>query len=212
MITAALTGFGTAFSLILAIGAQNAFVLRQGLMRKHVFWVCLICALSDAVLISIGVAGTGGVAAAHPQAITVLTLGGAGFLTIYGGISLARAFDPQTLRAAETGAEALRTALLTCLALTWLNPHVYVDTIGIIGVVATSLDSWGERIVYGIGATMASFVFFFSLGYGARLLAPVFARERAWVVLDIVIALVMWSIAASLLLGLNGFLGLNGQG
>lgn len=201
MLNASLTGFGTGFSLILAIGAQNAFVLRQGLMRAHVFWVCLICALSDAVLIATGVAGASGLGAAAPWALASLTWGGAAFLSVYGALSLARAFHPGALRAADKGAASLRTALLTCLALTWLNPHVYLDTVGLIGAISTGFPGWSGKLAYGGGAVLASFVFFFGLGYGARLLAPVFARPRAWVVLDVAIAVVMWSISITLILG-----------
>ncbi len=201
MLNASLTGFGTGFSLILAIGAQNSFVLRQGLMRAHVFWVCLICALSDAVLIAAGVAGASGLSAAAPWAIAALTWGGAAFLAVYGALSLGRAFHPGALRAADQGTGSLRAALLTCLALTWLNPHVYLDTVGLIGAVSTGFPDWPGKLAYGGGATLASFVFFFGLGYGARLLEPVFARPRAWAVLDVAIAVVMWSIAATLIFG-----------
>ncbi len=204
MLIAALTGFGTGFSLILVIGAQNAFVLRQGLLRAHVFWVCLTCALSDAALIAIGVAGSGTISAVIPWAISALTWGGAAFLAVYGALSLRRAFDPGALRAANQGTGSLRTAILTCLALAWLNPHVYLDTVGLIGAVSTGFPGWRGQFAYGSGATLASFVFFFGLGYGARLLAPVFARPRAWAVLDVVIAVVMWSIAATLIMGQVG--------
>ena len=200
MLNASLTGFGTGFSLILAIGAQNSFVLRQGLMRAHVFWVCLICALSDAVLIAAGVAGASGLSAAAPWAIAALTWGGAAFLAVYGALSLGRAFRPGALRA-DQGTGSLRAALLTCLALTWLNPHVYLDTVGLIGAVSSGFPDWSGKLAYGGGATLASFVFFFGLGYGARLLEPVFARPRAWAVLDVAIAVVMWSIAATLIFG-----------
>ena len=201
MLLATLTGFGTGFSLILVIGAQNAFVLRQGLTRAHVFWVCLCCALSDAVLISIGVAGSGTIVAAAPWAIDALTWGGAWFLLVYGFLSLRRAIRPGALRATDQGAGSLGAALLTCLALTWLNPHVYLDTVGLIGAVSTSFSSLSGKLAYGAGAMLASFVFFFGLGYGARFLAPVFARPRAWTIIDIVFALVMWSIAATLIYG-----------
>ncbi len=201
MLNAFLTGFGTGFSLILVIGAQNAFVLRQGLLRTHVFWVCLTCALSDTVLIAAGVAGFGGLSAAVPWAIAGLTWGGAAFLAVYGALSLRRAFHPGALRAADQGTGSLRTALLPCLALAWLNPHVYLDTVGLIGAVSTGFPGWAGKLAYGGGATLASFVFFFGLGYGARLLAPVFARPRAWAVLDVAIAVVMWSIAITLILG-----------
>ncbi len=201
MLNASLTGFGTGFSLILAIGAQNSFVLRQGLMRAHVFWVCLICALSDAVLIAAGVAGTSGLSAAVPWAIAALTWGGAAFLAVYGALSLGRAFHPGALRAADQGIGSLRAALFTALALTWLNPQVYLDTVGLIGAVSTGFPDWPGKLAYGGGATLASFVFFFGLGYGARLLEPVLARPRAWAVLDVAIAVVMWSIAITLILG-----------
>ncbi len=204
MLPAALTGFGTSFSLILVIGAQNAFVLRQGLIRAHVFQVCLVCALSDAVLIAIGVAGFGEISAAAPWAIAALTWGGAAFLLVYGALSLRRALHPGSLRAADRGTGSLRTALLTSLALTWLNPHVYLDTLGLIGAVSTGFPGVNGKLAFAAGATLASFVFFFGLGYGARLLAPVFARPRAWATLDVMIAAVMWSIAATLILGQTG--------
>ena len=200
MLTAFISGFGTGFSLILAIGAQNAFVLRQGLLRQYVFAVCLICAVSDALLIAAGVAGIGGLGQNIPWAIPALTLGGAAFLFVYGVLHLRRALKPSTLRPANKGAGSLRLAVITCLTLTWLNPHVYLDTVGLIGAVSTGFHGFDAKLAYGIGAGLASFIFFFGLGYGAQLLAPVFARPRAWTVLDIVIAAVMWGIAFSLIL------------
>jgi len=156
------------------------------------------------VLIALGVAGTGSIGIAFPRAIAALTWGGAAFLIVYGALSLRRAFHPGALRAAEGRANgangSLRAALLICLALTWLNPHVYLDTVGLIGAVSTGFAGVQGKLAYGIGATLASFVFFFGLGYGARLLAPVFARPRAWAVLDVGIALVMWAIALTLIL------------
>lgn len=198
MLTPAIAGFSIGFSLILAIGAQNAFVLRQGLMRAHVLPICLACALSDAILITAGVAGMARVAATAPWAPRALALAGAVFLTGYGALSLARAFRPESLRPAGPATGSLRRALATCLALTWLNPHVYLDTVALIGAVSAGFAPGLQRLAFGVGAVAASFVFFFTLGYGARLLAPVFARPRAWVVLDIAIALVMWFIAAGL--------------
>ena len=200
MLTAAVTGFVTGFSLILVIGAQNAFVLRQGLMQAHVFWVCLVCAVSDAALITLGVAGAGSFSATFPWAIAALTWGGAVFLIVYGALSLGRAFRPGALRAADGGTMSLRAALVTGLALAWLNPHVYLDTVGLIGAISTGFAGLHGKLAYAIGAALASFVFFFGLGYGARLLAPVFARPRAWSALDVGIALVMWSTAATLAL------------
>jgi L-lysine exporter family protein LysE/ArgO len=194
------TGFGTGFSLILAIGAQNAFVLRQGLMRAHVLAVCLVCAVSDAVLIAAGVAGMGTLAGLAPWLIDALTWGGAAFLIVYGALSLRRAFRPAGLRAAASGATSLGAALGTAMAFTWLNPHVYLDTVALIGAVSTEFVGRAPMTAFAAGAVTASFVFFFGLGYGARLLAPVFERPRAWAVLNTAIALVMWSIALSLLL------------
>ena len=200
MLAAGAAGFGTGFSLILAIGAQNAFVLRQGLVRRHVFWVCLTCAASDAVLIAIGVGGFAGIAGAAPWAVGVLTWAGAAFLIVYGALSLRRAARPGALRAAGDATGSLRATLATTLALTWLNPHVYLDTVALIGAVSTAYPPLAPKLAFGIGAVSASFVFFFGLGYGARLLAPVFARPRAWQVLDVAIALIMWSVAAALIL------------
>ncbi|WP_420397314.1 LysE/ArgO family amino acid transporter [Nioella sp.] len=200
MFHAVSAGFYLGFSLILAIGAQNAFVLRQGLRRTHVFPVVLTCAISDAVLIALGVGGFSVMIDLIPWIAPALRFGGAAFLIWYG----ARSFHAmwrggEALRAADTGAGSLRAALLTCLALTWLNPHVYLDTVLLIGSIATQ---YGENAHwFGAGAVTSSFTFFFSLGYGARLLAPVFARPRAWQVLDGVIGLVMWAIAAKLLFG-----------
>ena len=198
MTAAFLSGFGLAFGLILAIGAQNAFVLRQGLRREHVFWVALTCALSDALLIVAGVAGFGWIAEAAPWLRPVMTWGGAAFLFVYGALSFRRAFGPpEALEAAAGKTTSLRATLLTCLALTWLNPHVYLDTLVLIGSVST--DYGPERPAFGAGAVTSSFTFFFGLAYGARLLAPVFARPRAWRVLDAGIGVVMWSIAVSLI-------------
>ncbi len=192
-------GFALGFSLILAIGAQNAFVLRQGLRRAHVFWVVLTCATSDAILITAGVAGFGWIVEAAPWITPVMTWGGAAFLTLYGALSFWRAArQSEALEAAETGAGSLRAALLTCLALTWLNPHVYLDTVVLLGSISTQYDP--HAAAFGAGAVLASFTFFFTLGYGARLLAPLFARPAAWRVLDLIIGCVMWAIAAKLLL------------
>ncbi|MBE9638444.1 LysE/ArgO family amino acid transporter [Salipiger mangrovisoli] len=197
---AAVAGFALGLSLIVAIGAQNAFVLRQGLRRDHVLPVVLVCALSDAVLIAAGVTGFGLLAAELPWLVTVMRWLGAAFLVCYGGRTLLAAWRGGEALHAETapGNGSLRRALLTCLALTWLNPHVYLDTVMLLGAVSGQYDS---RLAFGLGAATASVVFFFALGYGARLLAPVFARPRAWRVLDLVIGLTMLLIAAKLLLG-----------
>ena len=196
---AAASGFLLGLGLILAIGAQNAFVLRQGLRRAHVFAVCLTCALSDVVLIAAGVGGMGWLSARAPWIAPAMTWAGATFLLVYGALSFARALRPGALAPAEEGAGSLRAALLTCLALTWLNPHVYLDTVLVLGTVAAQYP--GSRWAFGAGAAMASILFFFALGYGARALAPLFARPAAWRVLDLCVGAVMWTVAARLLAG-----------
>lgn len=200
MVAAMLAGFALGLSLILAIGAQNAFVLRQGLRGAHVFYVCLTCALSDAVLIAVGVASFAVVTEAVPQVASIMRWGGAAFLVIYGAFSFRAALGPAaTLEAAETGTGSFAKALATCLALTWLNPHVYLDTVLLLGSVSTQ---WGNaRPAFAVGAVTASFVFFFSLGYGARHLRPFFARPASWRVLEAVIGCTMWAIAAKLVFG-----------
>ena len=191
-------GFALGLSLILAIGAQNAFVLRQGLRRSHVFAVCLTCALSDAVLIAAGVAGFGWMVETAPWIAPVFLVLGAGFLVIYGALALRSAWTGAgALRAADGQAGTLKAALATCLALTWLNPHVYLDTVVLLGSVASG---WTDaRVAFGAGAVTASFVFFFALGFGARALAPLFARPAAWRVLDVAVGLTMWALAVALL-------------
>ncbi len=196
---AALTGFLTGIGLILAIGAQNAFVLRQGLLRAHVLPVVLTCAVSDALLIVAGVVGMGALTSSAPWVIEGLRWGGVVFLLAYGLRAFRSALTGgAALRAAEAGAGTLSAALLTCMAFTWLNPHVYLDTVVLIGSISAQWP--GREALFGAGAVAASFAFFFSLGYGARLLAPVFERPSAWRVLDTGIGLLMWAIAAKLML------------
>lgn len=198
MVTATVAGFSLGFSLILAIGSQNAFVLRQGLRREHVFWICLTCAFSDALLIAAGVGGFGRITTLIPWFTPAMRYGGALFLATYGMISFRSAWrGGQSLETSETGGASLKTAIATCLALTWLNPHVYLDTVVLLGSVSAQYDP--NYLWFGVGAVFASFVFFFSLGYGARLLAPFFAKENAWRVLDVIIGIIMWGIAISLL-------------
>ena len=198
VVTAAISGFFLGASLIIAIGAQNAFILRQGLLRQHVFVLSLICALSDALLIAAGVAGLGALISASPQLIRLVTIGGAIFLLAYGVLALRRAFRPQVLTAAASGEGSLKLAIAACLAFTFLNPHVYLDTVLLVGSLSAGHQG-AARIAYGAGAALASFVWFFGLGYGARLLQPVFARPAAWRVLDVMIAVVMTAIAIGLL-------------
>lgn len=198
MSTSLIAGFVLGFSLILAIGAQNAFVLRQGLRREHVFPLCLTCAVSDAILIAAGVAGFGTLAHALPWFETVMRYGGAIFLIWYGLRSLNSAWrGGAVMKIGEGKRVSLKSVLLTVLAFTWLNPHVYLDTVVLIGSISAQYD---DRLAFALGAMTSSFVFFFSLGYGAGMLSPIFARPRAWQVLDCIIGVVMLAIAAKLVL------------
>ncbi len=199
MLTPALTGFVTAFALILAIGAQNAFVLRQGLLRQHVFWLCLLCAVSDALLITAGVLGFGVIVQLYPLLPQIMAWGGAAFLIVYGALRLWAAWQgAYSLQLAGQSA-GLWATLATGAAFTWLNPHVYLDTLGLVGAVSTQFIDPVAKTAFGIGAVTSSFVFFFSLGYGARMLAPVMQSARAWRILDVLIGLVMWALAVKLL-------------
>lgn len=201
---AAVVGFSTGLSLILAIGAQNAFVLRQGLLRAHVLPLCLFCAASDALLIAAGVAGFGALADRFPALPALMTLGGAAFLLGYGALRFRAAWRGGQHLASAAGAGTLAATLGTAAALTWLNPHVYLDTLALIGAVSTRFDGTA-RTAFALGAIAASFVFFLGLGYGARLLAPVMRSDRAWQVLDIGIGVLMWVLAAGLIAGAPAF-------
>ena len=194
---AAAAGLGLGLSLIVAIGAQNAFVLRQGLRLEHVVAVVLVCALSDAVLIVAGVGGAGSVVTRAPEVVQVVCFAGAAFLLVYGLMAARRVFRPAALLPESGGARTrLAVTVTTALALTWLNPHVYLDTVVLLGSLASTYDD--QRWWFAAGATLGSAVWFTGLGFGARLLRPVFARPTAWRVLDAVIAVVMVSLAASL--------------
>lgn len=201
MFTAAGTGFLTAFTLILAIGAQNAFVLRQGLRRAHVFAVCLICALSDAILIAAGVAGFDQIVKLYPSLPVIMTWAGALFLFAYGVMRFHAARRGEEALEVAGKEQALMPAILTCLAMTWLNPHVYLDTLGLIGAVSVGFEG-AAKLAFAIGAISASFTFFFSLGYGARLLVPVMQSKRAWQILDFGIGVLMWLLAISLIVSI----------
>lgn len=202
MLRAAVDGLLLGASLIIAIGAQNAFVLRQGLKREFVFVVCLICAASDALLIAAGVAGLGTLVRQSPNLVAIVTIGGAAFLFLYGLRAFFRAARPSAMQDAEGNTGRLSAAIAACLAFTFLNPHVYLDTVLLLGSLSGRYAGAG-RTAYGADAALASFVWFFGLGYGARLLAPVFAQPRAWRILDIAIGVVMWAIAAGLIAGLS---------
>ena len=192
-------GFSLGFSLILAIGAQNAFVLRQGLKQEHVFLVFIICAVSDALLVSAGVAGFASVMKHLPWIEPAARYAGVAFLSVYGAKSFWQACQAdQSLIASKDAVTSATKVALTCLALTWLNPHVYLDTVFLLGAISTQYPT--EQLQFALGGITASFLFFGTLAYGARLLAPVFEKPMAWRVLDVIIAIIMWFIAVKLLI------------
>lgn len=197
MVFTFLQGFALSLTLIVAIGAQNAFILRQGLRGAHVFWLCLTCGVLDAILIVAGIAGTGALAQAMPRFETAMRFGGAAFLIWYGFMNAVSAWrGGSALEAGEDHQPSLKSAILTLLALSLLNPHVYLDTVVLIGSISAQYE---DRVTFGFGAVTASVTFFFALGYGARLLRPIFANPRAWQILDALIALTMWAIAVKLI-------------
>jgi L-lysine exporter family protein LysE/ArgO len=191
-------GFIASFTLIAAIGAQNAFVLRQGIRREHVLAVASLCTVSDIVLISAGIAGVGALITAHPSALNVAKFGGAIFLIGYGLLAARRAWRPSSLTPSDAAPARLLDVLLTCAALTFLNPHVYLDTVVLLGALAN--EHRDERWLFGIGAVTASAVWFFSLGLGARRLAGVFSSQLTWRILDGAIAIMMLALGGSLAL------------
>ncbi|MFZ1340056.1 MAG: LysE/ArgO family amino acid transporter [Paracoccaceae bacterium] len=197
MLEAALHGYLTALSLILAIGAQNAFVLRQGLRREHVAAVVAVCALSDAVLIAAGVAGFGTVSKAVPWLGEAMRWAGVGFLLVYGAMRFAAARKGgEALMPSATPPAPLGRVLATCMILTWANPHVYLDTVVLLGSISAQYAPHG--LAFGVAAVAGSLSFFAALGYGARFLAPLLASPRAWVWLETGVGLLMWALAAGL--------------
>ena len=201
---AAVSGLALGLGLIVAIGAQNAFVLRQGLRLEHVTAVVAVCAVSDLALIAAGVLGAGAALSRVPWLIPAVCFGGAAFLLSYGFLAARRALRPGSLLPDPTGARTgPAVTVATCLALTWLNPHVYLDTVVLLG--STSATFGERRWEFAAGAGVASLLWFAGLGYGARLLRPVFARPTAWRVLDGVIALIMVGLGVSLVV--RGFTG-----
>lgn len=200
MLEAAVHGYLVAVSLILAIGAQNAFVLRQGLRREHVGVVVAVCAASDAVLIAAGVAGFGALSAAVPWIGDAMRWAGVAFLVVYGGLRFRAAWrGGEALRPAAGEGASLRRVVATCLILTWANPHVYLDTVVLMGSISAQYAP--HQAAFGIMAALGSASFFSALGFGARLLAPVFAKPVAWVWLEVIVGVTMWAIAATLALG-----------
>jgi L-lysine exporter family protein LysE/ArgO len=191
-----LVGFLASFALIAAIGAQNAFVLRQGIRREHVLPVVALCTASDIVLIVAGIAGLGALIAAHPGALDVARFGGAAFLIGYGLLAAKRAWRPSSLTPSDATPARLAQVLVTCAALTFLNPHVYLDTVVLIGALAN--EQHDGRWLFGVGAVTASVVWFTSLGFGARRLAGLFASPMTWRILDGLIAITMIGLGVSL--------------
>jgi L-lysine exporter family protein LysE/ArgO len=195
------TGMTVGLSLIVAIGAQNAFVLRQGIRKEYVFSVVVACALSDAILIVIGVTSFQKVIEISPWLDPVMRYGGAAFLVWYGCKSLFSAWKSTgALEIANGTTASFVKTMAMCLALTWLNPHVYLDTVVLLGTISTRFPS--DQFEFAAGAVTGSFLFFFTLGYGARWLRPIFSRPAAWRILEAVIAIIMWLIAFKLLRGL----------
>ena len=188
-----IAGFVLGLSLIVAIGSQNAFVLKQGLRREHIFFICLLCAVSDALLISAGVAGFGAVTARYPQVINIAKSAGIIFLLGYGLQSLyASVRLSHALSTEGQVVSSLKKSLLLCFGFTWLNPHVYLDSVVLVGMVSTGASS---KLVFASGAVSASFFFFFALGYGAQFLRPLFAKPKAWNILDALVGLLMLYLA-----------------
>jgi len=192
------TGFGASLSLIAAIGAQNAFVLRQGIRREHVLPVVALCTASDMLLISAGIGGLGALIAARPDAVSIAKFGGAAFLTGYGLLAARRALRPGVLRPSDAHPARLAGVIGTCLAMTFLNPHVYLDTVVLLGALANEHSD--ARWIFGVGAVTASAVWFTGLGFGATKLSSVLAKPAAWRILDAVVAIMMLALALAIIL------------
>lgn len=195
----AIEGFALGGGLIVAIGAQNAFILRQGLLRQNVFVLCLVAAICDAALIALGVAGMGTLVQSNETLLWFVTVGGAIFLAVYALMALRRAFSDSHLDPSDDGKKSLKKALAILFAFTFLNPHVYLDTVVLVGGISGQYEGI-SRLIFAIGAMTASFVWFFGLGYGARWLVPLFQKPMAWRILDLLIALIMALLSISLFL------------
>jgi L-lysine exporter family protein LysE/ArgO len=200
MWNAAVAGFALGGGLIVAIGAQNAFVIRQGVLNQYVFWVCLSCSLSDAVLIWGGTWGLAAVLAVLPSLVTIMRYGGAAFLIWYGIKALRRALHPVAMGDSARDTASLQSALAMCAAFTWLNPHVYLDTVALVGSIANARPA-GEQAPFALGASLASFAWFFAIGYGAKALREPLSRPAVWRGIDFAIAAIMLWLAIKLLLG-----------
>jgi L-lysine exporter family protein LysE/ArgO len=200
VLPAILAGFALGGGLIVAIGAQNAFVIRQGVLNSHIFWICLFCAVSDAILIWAGVYGMGVIVQTLPWFIPVLTYGGAAFLIWYGIKALRRVLKPETLNEEGKTTTSLFMALASCAAFTWLNPHVYLDTLVLVGTIANSRPQ-GDQAPFALGASLASLIWFFGIGYGAKTLRKPLSKPLVWRGIDLLIAAIMFYLAYKLLIG-----------
>jgi len=199
MLNALLAGFALGGGLIVAIGAQNAFVIRQGVSNAHIFWVCLFCAISDAILIWGGTYGLGAILEVMPWLLKVMQYGGAAFLIWYGIKAARRVLKPEALDESSKTASNLFMALATCAALTWLNPHVYLDTVVLVGSIANARPL-GEQAPFALGASLASFAWFFAIGYGAKALRGPLSKPIVWRAIDAIIAMIMFWLAFKLLI------------
>lgn len=196
------SGLGTGLGLIVAIGSQNAYVLKQGLLRNHPFIIALLCSTIDAIMIILGIGGLGLVITSHHLLLDIARYGGALFLFVYGAISFKGVFKNEKLDIGDPKRKTgLKNTILTLLALSLLNPHLYLDTCVLIGTIGAHFKGI-EKQCFTIGAVSASFIWFFSLSYGAKLLVPLFEKPTAWKILDLLVALIMWSIAGFLILGM----------
>ncbi len=195
-----LHGFVVCFGLIVSIGAQNAFLLKQGILKQHVFWIALICFVCDVLLMGVGVLGLGSLIAQSPISSLILALIGALFLFTYGSRSFIAAYhgSSQLLMQQDKTKSSLKKAVLVTLAITLLNPHVYIDTVVIVGGIGGTLN-FEQKVQFLIGALICSFLWFFGVGYGAGLLSPYFEKRRTWQILDSITGLIMYGIALSLL-------------
>lgn len=192
-------GLGIGFSLILAIGAQNAFVLKQGLKQQYVFWVCFICALSDSILIYLGVTGFSKIVVNFPLILIVSKYFGAAFLFLYGLRNFYSALkSTSSLNPSDIEKDSLLKIIGMCLAFTWLNPHVYLDAIILIGSISVQFSD--QLYLFAAGTILASWIFFFSVGYGAKMLLPLFKKATSWKILDVLIGVTLWTIATMLII------------
>ena len=199
MLNSYFQGLMIGLSLIVAIGAQNAFILKQGLIKQHVFLICFICALSDSILIVFGVLGFSKLMALHPEVVFLSKYFGALFLIVYGAQHFYQAMKmSKTLNLSKKNESKWPSIVMICLALTWLNPHVYLDTVILVGNLSTQYET--TQLYFTLGVISASWIFFYSLGYAARFLLPWFSREKSWKILDLFIGLTMWTIAISLVI------------